>query len=145
MLKLITFVPCEKIIINQDDNTVSLVSLMESIKTFIPESEASNLPENAVVPFNWCIYALWHRGSEETEKYEERVELALPDGRIAFQSIQSFEMTPNHRHHRTTVNIRGFPVLPAGEYAIKLFLRKAGEENPWEEVAQYPIYVERPA
>jgi hypothetical protein len=144
MPKLITFVPCAKVIIDQDDNTVSLVSVLESIKIFIPESEDSSLPENAVVPFNWCVYALWHKESGESEKYEERVELKLPDGRMAFQSIMPFEMTPYHRHRRTTVNIKGFPILPDGEYAIKLFLRKAGEENPWEEVAQYPIYVQRP-
>jgi hypothetical protein len=43
------------------------------------------------------------------------------------------------------MNSEGFPVLPAGEYALVLFLRKADED--WEEkpIARYPIYVERPS
>ncbi len=145
MLKPIAFVPCEKIIISQEENIASLINILESISLSIPESEASSLPENAVFPFNWCIYALWHRESDESEKYEHRVELGLPDGRIALQGEMTFEMNPEHRNYRTIINIGVFPVLPAGEYAIKLFLRKAGGENTWEEVAQYPIYVERPS
>lgn len=145
MLKLMVFAPCEKVIVNKGENTASLIGILETVGITIPESAAASLPDNVVVPFKWCIYTLWQSERGETANYEQRLQLPLPDGRIAFQGMLAFEVTPSQRNYRGIVDSGGFPIIPAGEYALKLSLRKIGEDNLWQDVAEYPISITRPS
>jgi hypothetical protein len=131
------FAPCDKVIISQEDNSPSLISILENIHI--------NIPVNVAVinlPYRWQLFTLWKRQPEDEGKiYQQRTHLTLPDGQPTVESTLDFRVVTSTQ--RIVVNIFGFPVLPSGEYPLKLSLREAGQVDGWKDVAEYPLMVTR--
>jgi hypothetical protein len=145
MLKLLVFAPCEKVIINSDENTSTLITILESVNTpMIPDEE--NLPVDVVVPFRWYAYALWSVEAEaDYGPYEQRVKLLYPDNDgEGLETVLEFTCEPPNRNHRTTIFYPGFPLTPAGTAYVKIELRKRVEDAGWEDIARFPIVINRP-
>lgn len=144
MPRLLLFTPCEKVITNQDDGVPSLISLLEAMNLAIPPGVEITGPSEQSLPFRWYVYALYH--SEEGDmgkQFEQRIELNLND-QIYLQGIMPFQFQPDKPNMRIVMQVGGFPMMPAGEASLKLFLREAGEGNEWEEIANYPLIIRRP-
>jgi hypothetical protein len=136
MPKLIHFVACEKVIVDELLKSVSLISVLESLT--VPVS--GELPEDAGAPLMWAILALWRREEGEEDKYfEQRVQMFVPNGEKFAEEAIAFQMYKlNHRVRQGFVGIRvGIP----GDIILKLSVRPAGGEDEWKEVAEYPIHI----
>jgi len=134
MPKLIFFLPCEKAIISQEDNTISLINVMQGINVPKPPIE------DAGVAVSWFAVSAWQKILGDADKtYEQRTNLRLPNGKETAESITRFDFSkvPSHRN---IVRINGFPVGQTGVYTLNLFLRELGAEQ-WTQVADYQITV----
>lgn len=142
MLRLLLFVPCEKVIVAEKGQT-SAVSIIETIRVQI--NPADPVPSDALIPFRWGLLTLWNRDETVSEptRYQSLIRILRPDGSDAgFEAESEFEVTTNFKNFRQHND--DIPVFPAGQegrYELKLFLRKAGEEN-WEERGVFPVIVE---
>jgi hypothetical protein len=138
MPKLLVFAPCEKVIIDQSENTVSLVTLLGDLQVGVVPGTA--VPKDSTTPLHWSAFALWHReASDEGKQYESRCTLVSPNGNILIESGTAvFEMTKagNNNVHR----FLGFPVWEPGKCWLKLWIREVGSSQ-WNEIASYPIGV----
>jgi hypothetical protein len=136
MPKLLYFVACERILLGDEEKTTSLISLLEQIKVPKP-------PENvgdAQAGLQWRIVSAWHNLPEdEGKRYEQRTWVVSPNGAELMQASIEFAMT-NTINHRNTVKVFGFPLVPEGEYLVKLSIREVGSNN-WVDIADYPIAV----
>lgn len=136
--KLLIFAPCEKVIIDQNNN-VTLIAVMEAFQVRLPQQE---IPENAAAPVRWNTLTLWKKepGDEDT-RYEEFVELIGPDGTLLMKAHAIFAITgPAHRH---IAEFYGFPIVrTGGQYSLKLFLRPERDGAERTEVATFPLLVE---
>ena len=142
MLKLLIFVPCEKVIIGEGGQS-SAIGVIEMIRVYVNPEEP--IPADALIPFKWGFLTLWNRDEsiEEPIKYQEQIRIFRPDGTDAeFQADAEFEVNMTFRNFRQhNANIPVFPAGIEGQYELRLFLRRAGEE-PWEERGRFPVIVE---
>lgn len=140
MLRLLIFAPCEKVIIAEGGQSSS-IGIIETVRITVG---GDPLPANALIPFKWSFLTLWHRDEdvEEPIQYQEQIRLLRPDGTDAGITVDAqFEVNNQFRNFRQHGEV---PVLPAGiegQYLLKLFLRKFGEEE-WQESGAFPIVIE---
>jgi len=139
MPKLLIFAACEKVIIAEDDKSVSLISLLNGLSVAI--APGTQIPANAQIPLRWSVVTLWQREPrDEGKSYEQRAQLILPNSEISFSIPAEFQLSKPLQ--RNVVKVTGFPVSQAGQCVLKLSLREAGSDNQWREIADYPIQIE---
>src|SRR5437016_2482189 len=130
MPKLLLFVPCEKVII-ANDNSVSLITLFEQLQINLPVS--AKVEAGAGMPLLWSVFTFWHsEPSDEGKKFEQRVEVSLP-GNVVIKTNPSQLEFVNTNRHRVIDRIVGLPIVPAGMAYITLFLREVTEPI-WQEI-----------
>ncbi len=143
--KLLAFLPCEKVIVDMDNN-VSLITLLQDIKVGIPESpdETKANPKGKIVaPIKWSVLVLWKRSEDDNVlEYEQKVALFDPAGEASIQAIQPFSFGDKHTA-RNIANIIGFPIHEDGVYLLKLWLRRKGDPETPEPLADYELTVAR--
>lgn len=139
MPKLLLFLPCERVIVSRE-GPLSLITLLEGVNITMPPEEYAGLPNDAIIPQLWHVVAKWNREeNEEPQHWEQRVQVAAPDGRISTDSVTSFDLAAN-QSMRNVLAVNGFPIKPLGVCKLTLFLRSAGEDDEaWREIATYPI------
>ena len=140
MPRLIAFLPAEKVLIDEMENSVSVIGIMSGIKVQIL-NVSERAPENAYVPIRWSILAMWRREpADEGKSYEQRIQLFVPNGESAFDlSSPPFAMTG--LHHRVRSDITGFGVSIPGIYRLVVSLREVGAST-WVEKSEYEMLVE---
>jgi hypothetical protein len=138
MPELVLFVACERPIVDQFDNNLSLISVLTNIDVPVPAGET--VPEDARTFLNWGAVAVWSRSEEEEDlPFEQRIDLLLPNGRIdILDSIVEFSL--GEGFHRNLVTIQGFPIGFEGTCRLRLGYRHKGEED-WSIVSQFPVKV----
>ncbi|MEP7076044.1 MAG: hypothetical protein ABI878_09545 [Acidobacteriota bacterium] len=102
------------------------------------------LPSNAGIPKNWAALILWTRDGELENPitYNAKVVLEAPDGTKTVEGEVSFEASNAYLNFRNTINFPIFPVGQSGKYALKLFYKKAeDEDSKFEQVGEFPIHV----
>lgn len=143
MPRLLMFVPCERVIIGQGDNSLSLINVLQNIQVNRPSAGLTEIPANAAIPMQWAIVTVWLKEREdEGIGYTQRVALISPTERILIESITGFAM--EKEAHRIANNIVGFPIGESGPHVLKLWLR-AGESRDWREIASFPVVIAHPA
>ena len=138
MLKLLIFVPCERLIIAEKGQP-SLIGVIELVTVKrVPE-----LTADALTPFRWSFITLWHREHDVAEPvtYQEELRLMRPDGSEALKIMAEFEVTNNHQNYRQDGGeIPVFPVGQEGVHLLELFLKKR-DDPEWKHVTSFPIFV----
>lgn len=136
MPKLVLLVPCERVLIDQQ-NRASLIALLEDFRLEIGEE----MPENASIPLRWSIFTLWRRvESDAGKRFEQECDLIGPNGKRLFRASVEFEM--EKPLHRATLNLSALPVMAVeGEYTIHVFLREVREGAERHEVGIYHFLV----
>ncbi|HZS45164.1 MAG TPA: hypothetical protein VFC63_08690 [Blastocatellia bacterium] len=136
MPDLITFLACEKVIVDKADDIISIFNLLEKITFVIPSGIAPS--DVTDFPLSWSILTLWRNsGGEENKKYRQRIELHSPQGQIIPFSEDDWMFTSGQANHRLVFREDFFPVAPEGVWHLKLFLREI--DATWEEKGSYPI------
>lgn len=127
MPRLITLIPCEKVIVDRD-GIPSLISLFENIHISPAAGEdIIAIPKETITYREWAVFSEWEASADEVGlKADQIFELQFPDGSLA--PIRGklpfvFEKPGTHRNHQ---NILGFPVGQEGAYAIRVWLEKDG-------------------
>ncbi len=138
MPKLLLFVPCEKLIVDENGNP-TLVSLLQNIGLQIKGD--SSVPEDAIAPREWDIVTLWEPAEgEENAKVVQRLDIEYPNGKL-FSTSSRIEFVLEKRTHRNKIHINGFPVGIAGRYTLKLWLESLTPGVDGHPLVTYPISV----
>lgn len=144
MPQLLAFLPCEIVIINDPNQTPSLINvLIEITMGQLPDI----VPENAAVPFRWCVFTQWKIAQDErARQWEQRSRMKNPAGQpIGMEHVAQFAVAggePLKAVHRMIGQLDRFPILPAGEYQLEVAIREIGTEA-WIEQHDYPIIIKR--
>ena len=138
MLKLLIYAPCEKVIVANDE-TVSVISLMESISVNI----GGEMPADALAPIRWSVLSLWKRDQEIQEPIdiEERTDVLRPDDTVATGGTTKFTITNQHLFYRSLVPLPIFPIGLPGFVKVKCRIRQINPETEWTEFAEFPLLV----
>jgi hypothetical protein len=141
MPKLLVFVPCERVILSQGNNAVSLIILVEKIEMrIISTGVQPPVDKNAGFVANLSIFAEWLKlPADEGKIFEQRITLVRVNDPPVFQAIT--ELSLSHRLHRIVGQVETLPYLVPGEYEFQLWLREKGQKWADEPIASYPIEV----
>ena len=147
MPKLLLFAACEKVIVNETDNTTSLISLLEAINIAVVEGEESKIPSDASIPLSWHVLSLWQsEPADEGKRLEQRFYIELPDGEaVNISGTMPIGFEPNKPNFRGVIGIMGFPLAPllkTKRVVLKLDFREVGT-NPWKSASEYSIHITR--
>jgi hypothetical protein len=139
MPKLLLFVPCERVILGQGDNSVSLIVLIKKLQ--LNQLEGMPLQESTTVFARLSLFAEWKAMPEDADKmFEQRFTLGgVGIKQALLETVMEFKMVG--KTQRTIGIMDGFPVLPAGEYEFAVWLREKGAKWPDAPVATYPVDV----
>jgi hypothetical protein len=128
MPRLLTLLPCEKVIVDRD-GIPSLVSLFENLN--IAPSQGENIvevPKETVTLQHWAVFSEWEIGEDELDlkKADQILEIQFPDGSLAPMKGRLLFNFPNAGTFRSHQDILGFPVGQEGAYTIRVWLEKDG-------------------
>ena len=139
MPRLLFFVPAEKALIERDDSSLSLISVIGGITVNVTP-DGKDLPEDAGIPFRWAVAAMWLRQPDDEDKaFEQRVDVVSPSNKVTGGAVSAFTMS--RRTHYNVVRGEGFPVAQPGQYHLRLSLRETGKDAEWEVVSEYPLEI----
>jgi len=144
MPRLLIFAPCERVIIGQGDNVVSLIGILQSVH-IQPSgpNEAAEIPASAAIPMQWSVFTMWQKEAVDNgEIYTQRVVLVSPTDRPLIESVTRFVMEKDS--HRIANIIRRLPIGEVGIHTLKLLLRR-GDSGNWDEISSFPLSITRPA
>jgi hypothetical protein len=142
MPKLLVFAPCERVIIGQGDNTVSLITLIEKLELkFIPGTADSKIDENAGFAARLSLFTQWQQvAADEGKTFEQKLTFGQSGKKPDLEAMMQFEMT--QRIHRLVVTVEALPYLHSGEYEFCLWMHEKGDSSwPDAPIARYPIEV----
>jgi hypothetical protein len=139
MPKLLAFSPCEKVIIAQDDNNSTLIAILSEINGEY-EAEEQAVPPDAMAPFMWAIFTMWHKeDGDDSVEYEQITCLVSPAGQHKIDDVRPFTMSS--RTHRLNARVIGIPLVRDEEWTLQLFIRRKGQPTPSVPLATYPLKI----
>ena len=138
MSEILLFAPFRKSIVDQIDDSLSLIELMHFV--VMPHMDSQPLPSDAVRDdFTWSVVSVWKcEPGDDDKKFQQRFQIILPDGQVNAESIMDFQV--GKLPYRIRLRANGFPVGKPGECWLVLSLRELGHQE-WKEMAPYPIEV----
>ena len=138
MPKLLLFAPCNQAIVGQD-NSLSLIVIMNEVKIAIGRNTPDPIPNDALVNLRWMAVSHWMAQPEdEDQKYEQKVELIDIENRSLPGMSSTTEFALPKKRHTVVVGFNHWAAVPNGVYTLRLSLHKLGEEQ-WQVAAEYPI------
>lgn len=140
MPRLLVFVACERLLINELDQSTSLIGIIDTVTIEVPDSV--EISPDTFAPQRWYIFTRWLKDisdAEDFKTYEQEVIIRSPQGDVSNTSITQFEM--KDKLHQVYVVVNGLPIGQEGEYVIELSLRKADQDQEWKKVTTYPVTV----
>ncbi|MGE0450350.1 MAG: hypothetical protein AB7Q29_12305 [Vicinamibacterales bacterium] len=142
MVKLLMFTACEKVVISQDDNSSSLLSILQGFDIPIAPPEGESL----LLPVSWTTFVLWEGVREDPDRYKQRVRLIAPDGTV-LETVEAkviSSTSPDIRFHRSMIRRAGLQIRGVGDHTLVLSLKDG--EGPFADLASFaiPITVKAP-
>jgi hypothetical protein len=145
MPKLLAFMPCEKVIIAQDDNNPTLVAMLTEMGITVDRPAGSaSLP--SLLPSPWSVFTVWNRiEGDDANDFEQRITLISPSGQQVMDARSEFHM--EKYTHRIVGKVGALPTTENGVWTIGLFLRSrltgADAWPDWssEPMASYPLAI----
>lgn len=121
MPRLLIFAACEKVITATEDNTGSIISILQGFDLPAP------LPEGQPVmaPVTWYVFTLWESQNEEPGRFTQHIQLIAPDGTVMLAAVVPV-VTANDgdkRFHRAALRRQGFLLRGIGDYVLRISLK----------------------
>jgi hypothetical protein len=141
MPRLLLFGPCSRVIVDRDDESVSLVALMSTIQRATPDQP---LETGSFTDLDWGNVAVWLRlPGDEGKVFEQRFQIVLPDSTVFGNAIVRFIF--RDRIQQNTIRGKIFPIGQLGEYQLRISIREVmdgmSDDEGWEVAMDYPIIV----
>lgn len=141
MPKLLAYLPCEKVVIEDETKNASVASIISEIQLTIPHGAPQPTKGN-YAPMPWNIFCLWEWEQQDANStFETKSVLVSPSGETLFEtSPAEFKRESNKNFHRTIDRITGFPIWTPGRVELRLLFRIKGV-GEFSQRASYPILV----
>jgi len=138
MPRILIFAPCEKVLVDQATNSISLIGVLQEFHYKVPPRQPAP-SQNVSLPMNWSVLSLWQEEpSDAGIQYEQKILLENEAGTSLMENVTSWKFTATS--HRIIAKIAGLPV--SRKLDLHLFYRIA-VTGDWTRAATYPIFLMR--
>jgi hypothetical protein len=122
MPKLLAYLPCEKVVIEEDSKNISVLSILETVNITLPEGAPAPAP-NASIGMAWAIFTLWQKEKGESGEFESKSVFVSPGGELLAETpIAKLAFGTNSRQ-QVVNRMASFPVWTPGACQLKLMVR----------------------
>jgi len=130
---------CQKVIIDQESNNISLDVIEEiHLEGNLPP-EAIRDSEGFLVPYQLIFASLWYRNDPEIEsRGKARLQLISPNGKVIGGAEIDVDLTKNSRL-RTKCKFNSLPI-PKNQSGY-FFFHLQVQEKEWKTVAKIPLEI----
>ena len=138
MLRLLAHLACERVVVDQDTNQISVLSILQDLNVAV--FPGATIPEKALAPMFWSSFSLWEsEDSDHGVSFDFKTSLESPSGQIlTHQEITTSEVTKPAV--RVITKFSGFPISEQGSYHVLQSIRK-NPDGEWEQVSTFRITV----
>jgi hypothetical protein len=137
MPRLLAYLPCEKVVIEDQSKNVSVLSILETVTVAMPRGAAPPAP-NASIGMSWAIFALWQKEREEAGEFESKSALVSPAGELLVETpVAKLSFGANTRQ-QVVNRMAGFPVWTPGPCQLRLMVKTA-RDTGFRELANVVI------
>lgn len=142
MIKHIWSVLCQKSIVDQHSNNISLLDVFEELKVNTQPSPDNILSKfgEIVVPVTYQIVSLWTHDPIKKELIDLRVDFNKPDGSIKTIFENELELPSDKIRIRNIININGIGIKNTGKYIFEI-KEKSKKESKFKTVAELPLEI----
>jgi hypothetical protein len=121
MPKLTILAACEKVIVDRVASLPSLISIFQRMNVQIQDAP---LPENAVSPTRWSVFALWQLTPEERGiEYVQRIEIISPAGDTFAEAKTTLKISEvDDLQSKSHIDIIGIPINTEGFIKVRVWL-----------------------
>lgn len=139
MARVLTFVPCERIVQEQGTNNVSIFSIMEELHMAFPVGIPSP-PKGIFAPIPWAIFGLLlAEDGDDGKSFDVQARLIGPSGDVLFETSRATIPAFKSRHHHQWIN-QGFPIWESGPCELEMMLKESTQQQ-FDKVASFPIQI----
>lgn len=143
MIQHIWSILCERSIIDDSSNNISLLNVIEELTLTPPPGMKAGVAVetgSGVVPFNYEIASLWTREkSDKPELGRAKIMLIDPFGKSKASNEVELDLR-SYERLRTRQRFNGLPMSGVGQYTFLIQLQgENGKE--WIDVARVPLQV----
>lgn len=137
MPKLLAYLPCEKVVIEDESKNVSVLSILETVTVTMPRGAAPPA-QNASIRMPWAIFALWQKDKDESGEFESKSALVSPAGELLAETpIAKLSFGANSRQ-QVVNRMAEFPIWAPGACQLKLMV-KTSRDTGFRELANVVI------
>lgn len=135
MPSLLLFAPCEKLLVDEQSHSTSLIGILQEIHYKLPPG--AQLQPNALLPMNWSVVSIWQEEepADSGVEFEQRIVLENTGGKIFLENTVKWKF--EKPSHRIVGNVPGLPI-GSRKLTLKLSYR-ASLSRDWHEVASFPL------
>jgi hypothetical protein len=135
MPKLVLFAACRNAVIDQEDNTVTLVCILNGLT--VP----GGIPDGRSTAIDWGAVSVWAPDPSDLndEIFELRVQVRLPDDSLHGEAIAPFTMTQDR--FQSVIKGARLPLWQSGDINFVLCMRSITRETDWKQYGEFPTIV----
>ena len=126
MPKLLAYLPCEKVVIEEQSKNISVLSILETVNVTLAKGTAMPAPQ-ASIGMAWAIFTLWQKEKGESGEFESKSLLVSPSGEpLAQTPVAKLAFGANARQQIIN-RMASFPIWTPGPCQLKLMVRTSRE------------------
>lgn len=140
-IKHIWSILCKESVINQDDNIISIIGVLEELKTtLIPKDSKTPRPEKITIPFKFEVVNYWIREVVKEDILSIKTSIVDPEGKEISNVVNDSTFPTNFKKLRTRLKVQGLTVTKSGDYWVRISF-KVDKEKDYKLVAELPLKV----
>jgi hypothetical protein len=128
MPKLLAYLPCEKVVVEEQSRNVSVLSILETVTVTLASGAPPPAP-NASIGMAWAIFTLWQKDPGESGEVESKSVLVSPEGeRLAETPVARLDFAAGTRQ-QVINRMASFPMWTPGTCQLKLLVKTARDAD----------------
>jgi len=124
MPKLLAYLPCEKVVIEEESKNISVLSILETVNVTL--ARGAPIPaQNASIGMAWAIFTLWQKEKGESGEFESKSVLVSPTGEVLAETPAAKLGFGTNTRQQVVNRMASFPVWTPGPCQLKLMVKTA--------------------
>src|SRR4249920_3794774 len=139
MPKLLAYLPCEKVVIEEESKNISVLSILETVNVTLARG-APAPAHNASIGMAWAIFTLWQKEKGESGEFESKSVFVSSAGELLAETPAAKLGFGTNTRQQVVNRMASFPVWAPGACQLKLMV-KTTRDSDYRELANVAVMV----
>ena len=135
-MKHVWSVLCQKSVIDNDTNLISLIDCLEEGSFTIGMQKTKST--QVVAPINFQLVGFWLIESDKEKLLDLKIDLIDPTNKKIGDFSGTFDIKQGFKRFRTRINVNSMPITEGGRYIFKIMYRTKTSDS-FSKVSELPF------